>query len=275
MATWQDGPEYAPHERPAAFVTPPVPPLENPAPVAVAPPPGPDVEPSFTPPSGAQPDLAALVPAAAPGRNPTVPFEVSAAAVTAGAGSGWTGRQASASPALEQRSPTQPFTAPGPPLSGYLPVQPAVQPNAQVNPARFPAPNTPQWFAPPPESRVPDAPPPVSLGQIWAAATPGVMIPLIVGALFSWLSILMLAVSFALSARIPYRRDAVRRSYVVTLILLGMMGVLSLLDNGYDSELLFESLSGGAQLACVVLPFVVGLVVGAALRAGERPDRMG
>jgi hypothetical protein len=50
---------------------------------------------------------------------------------------------------------------------------------------------------------------------------------------------------------------------------------MSVLTSGYDSDLLFESLSGGAQVACVVLPLVIGLIVGAALRAGERPDRAG
>ncbi|MGC3994361.1 MAG: hypothetical protein QM779_09685 [Propionicimonas sp.] len=264
MATWLDGPEYAPGERPAAFVVPPV------APLAVAEPSAPPVEPpdgepSFTAPSDAQPELAALVPAGAPGRNPKTPFDVSSAALTAGTWAAPTGQAV--------RPPTEPFTAPGPSLTGYLPVQPAVQPHAQVNPAPFPAPNTPQWFAPPPDSRVPAAPPPVTIAQIWQAVTAGVLVPLLIGMFFTWLSILMLAVSFALSARIPYRRDAVRRSYMVAMAVLGMVGVVSILANGFDADLLFEALSGGAQVACIILPFVVGLIVASALRAGERPDR--
>lgn len=266
MATWQDGPEYAPRERPAAFVTPGVPPLlAPPAPPLPAPAPVPEA-PSFAVPEGDRPDLAALVPAAAPGRNPNVAFEVSVATITTG---GW-----SAGAATGTRPPTQPFATAGPPLAGYLPTQRVVQPNAQVNPAPFPAPNTPQWFAPPPQTRIPAPPPAVTIGQIWRAATPGVMIPLILGMFFGWLAILMLAVSFALSARIPFRRDAIRRSYVVSLSLLGLSGAFSLLSDGYSADLLFEALSGGAQLACLVLTFVVGLIVGAALRAGERPDRL-
>ena len=270
MATWRDGPEYAPPERPAAFVTP------EAAPIPAAPPPTPPAagvvpgeEPSFAPPSADLPDLAALVPSAAPGRNPHLPFEVAEAAVTTSGG--WSAGPASGGP---QRSPQQPFSAPGPPLTGYLPVQPTVQPSAQVNPAPFPAPGTPQWFAPPPGTRVPDAPPPVTVAQIWRATTPGVLIPLFVGAVFSWLAIFMLAVSFALSARIAYRRDAVRRSYVVALIALGTMGAGTVLTDGFHNDLLFETLSGGAQLACLILPVVLGLIVGAALRAGERPDRI-
>ncbi len=269
MATWQDGPEYAPQERPAAFVVPPAPPLAVAEPAAVPPGPSvPDGEPSFEGPSDPQPELTALVPSGAPGRNPNLPFEVVAAAVTSGT---WSSGSAPESPA--GRSPTEPFTQPGPPLTGYLPVQAAVQPTAQVNPAPFPAPNTPGWFAPPPESRIPAAPPPVSVGQIWRAATPGVLIPLLIGMVFNWMSILMLAISFALSARIAYRKESIRRAYGVALTVVGAIGVLSVLSNGLDADLLFSALSVGAQVVCVILPLVVGLIVGAALRAGERPDR--
>lgn len=265
MATWQDGPEYAPFERPAAFVVPPLPPLPA-APDGPAPVPEPEAEgePSFSRPQDTQPDLAALVPAGAPGRNPNVPFEVSVAAIAAGG-------RAAGSPTGE-RAPTEPFTAPGPSLSGYLPTQAVVQPNAQVNPAPFPAPNTPAWFAPPPQNRVPAPPPSVSVGQIWRAATPGVLVPLLLGMVFSWLSLLMLAVSFALSARIPYRRETIRNSYLAGLGFLGIAGLSSLFSDS-SSDLLFEALSGAAQFVCFVLPIVVGLTVGSALRAGERPDR--
>jgi hypothetical protein len=274
MATWQDGPEYAPQERPAAFVVPEAAPLVTP-PAAPAAPAAPAFEePSFTAPTGPQPDLAALVPSAAPGRNPHLPFEVVTATVTSAGGLGG-GPATAGEPVPGVRSPQQPFNAPGPSLSGYLPVQPTVAPNAPVNPAPFPAPGTPQWFAPPPQSRVPDAPPTVTISQIWNAATAGVMIPLIVGAVFGWFSILMLALSFALSARIAYRRDAVRRSYVGALVVVGALGLMSMLGAGYDSEALFDTLSQGAQVACGVLVVLVGLIVGAALRAGERPDRTG
>jgi hypothetical protein len=276
MATWQDGPEYAPLERPAAFVVPEAAPLATPEPATpelAGVPVLPGDEPSFSRPEQEQPDLAALVPSAAPGRNPHLPFEVVTAGIsTAG---GWsTGPATAAQEAAQQRPPELPFNAPGPSLSGYLPVQPTLQPNAQVNPAPFPAPGTPQWFAPPPETRVPSAPPPVTISQIWTAATAGVLVPLIIGLFFSWLSILMIAVSFALSARIAYRRDAIRRAYVVALVAVGALGLLAMLNNGYDSDLLFESLSSGAQLACFVLPVVIGLIVGSALRNGERPDRI-
>ena len=268
MATWQDGPEYAPQERPAAFVVPPVPPLAEPAPAAAPVAALAEGEPSFVRAADPQPELAALVPSGAPGRNPNLPFEVVTAGLTSGA---WSSGGSPEAPG--KRSPTEPFTEPGPPLSGYLPVQPAVQPTAQVNPAPFPAPNTPQWFAPPPDSRVPAPPPPVSVGQIWRAATPGALIPLLIGMFVGPLSILMLAISFALSARIAYRKDAVRRAYAIAIVLVGVFGFFSVLNDGLDPDLLYSALSGGAQVVCIFLPFVVGLIVGAALRAGERPDR--
>ena len=273
MATWQDGPEYAPQERPAAFVVPEAAPLMAPPAGPAAPAALPFEEPSFAAPSGPQPDLAALVPSAAPGRNPQLPFEVLTAAITSSGPGG--GLSTAGQPLPPARSPQEPFNAPGPSLNGYLPVQPTVAPNASVNPAPFPAPGTPQWFAPPPQSRVPDAPPAVTISQIWAAATAGVMVPLIIGAVFGWFSILMLALSFALSARIAYRRDAVRRSYVGALVVVGALGMMSMLAAGYDSDALFETLSQGSQVACGVLVVLVGLIVGAALRAGERPDRIG
>ena len=273
MATWQDGPEYAPQERPAAFVVPDAAPLVDPTPAPEVGTAAPDGEPMFTAPSASQPDLAALVPSAAPGRNPNLPFEVLTAPITNAGGSA-TGPSTAGEPAAE-RIPTQPFTPPGRPLSGYLPVQQPVAPHAQVNPAPFPAPGTPQWFAPPPEGRVPDAPPTVTVAQIWNATTAGVMVPLIIGSLFNWFSILMLALSFALSARIAYRHDAIRRSYLGALIVVGALGMLSMLSVGYSSDLLFQNLSDGSQFACLVLFFVIGLIVGAALRAGERPDRSG
>ncbi|MCC6496863.1 MAG: hypothetical protein IT193_11485 [Propionibacteriaceae bacterium] len=276
MASWRDGPEYAPVERPAAFVVPDGPPLPSPdAPAPVTPTAAalPEAEPTFTPPPVEQPALAALVPSAAPGRNPHLPFEVVTATVT-NAG-GWSSGQAPAGRQEPgQRPPELPFNAPGPSLTGYLPVPQTVQPSAQINPAPFPTPGTPQWFAPPPETRVPDAPPTVTIGQIWNASTAGVMIPLIIGIFLPWLSILMLAISFALSARIAYRRTAIRRAYFAAMVVIGLLGLLSMTSTGYDSDVLFDSLASGAQLACVVLPVAVGLIVGGALRAGEPPDRI-
>lgn len=267
MATWEDGPEYAPRVRPQAFVIPEAEPL---APVqALAPAPAyPEAEPHFNPPSGDAPELAALVPSLAPGRNPNVPFEVVTAAVTA------PGPNHAGSPSAT-RSPYEPFGPPGPSLKGYLPVQPMVDPTAQLNPAPLNAPGTQQWFAPPPPQQAPAAPPAVTIGQIFTAITPAVLITFAVGALFAWLSLFMLALAFTLSARIAYRRESVRRAFSVAFVILAAFGGVSLLTDGWNADVLFDSLASGAQLACWLLPLVVFGIVGSALRAGERPDRTG
>lgn len=271
MATWRDGPEYSPVERPADFTNPPVGELFE---IEVVPSAAKDTEPlptskpAFAPPDGEQPDLAALAPTTAPGRNPNVPFDVASASITADRG--W-----QAPTTAGQRPPQQPFNPPGPPLSGYLPPQRAVQPAAQVNPPPFPSPGTPGWFVPPPPGPPPGAPVPVSLGQIWQAVTPGVVIPLLLGAAFSWLSVLMLLTSFALSARIGYRRTAVQRSYLVALLVVSFLGAGALLEDGVDATMLFDTLSAGAQVSCWILPLVLGAIVSGALRAGEPRERVG
>jgi hypothetical protein len=78
MATWEDGPEYAPLERPEEFTSPAVEPLD------LAPPPPvpaalPAQRPVFTDPSDPVAPLAALVPAPADDRDPQQPFAVRAA----------------------------------------------------------------------------------------------------------------------------------------------------------------------------------------------------
>ena len=108
---------------------------------------------------------------------------------------------------------------------------------------------------------------------MWNAATPGVIIPLLVGALVSPLSLVMLVLSSVLAARVRYRRDQVRRSYVWAGTILAFTGVLSLLSSDFDFETAWGVLSGWAQLACWVLPIVVLLQVGAGIRANEPPQR--
>jgi len=83
MATWEDGPEYAPVERPAEFFVPPGPPLET-QPDAPAPqlqPPLP--RPAFDEPQQPGVPLVELVPDVADPRDPARPFDVVSSTVTA------------------------------------------------------------------------------------------------------------------------------------------------------------------------------------------------
>jgi len=83
MATWEDGPEYAPVERPNEFSIP------DAAPLSVAPPylqpaaDAPSRRPSFADPGQPVAPLAALVPAQEEPRDPGLPFEIVSSAATA------------------------------------------------------------------------------------------------------------------------------------------------------------------------------------------------
>ena len=84
MATWEDGPEYAPLERPDAFADPSVATVGLAAPPpAPVPPPAPTERPAFADPGQPVPPLAALVPAPPARRDPNVPFDVAASLMTA------------------------------------------------------------------------------------------------------------------------------------------------------------------------------------------------
>ena len=131
MATWEDGPEYAPLERPDAFADPSVATvgLEAPPPAPV-PPPAPTERPAFADPGQPVPPLAALVPAPPAQRDPNVPFDVAASLMTAEtsawasshfptapAGPTATGQHPSDHPTLhpspDQRGPARVRTGPG------------------------------------------------------------------------------------------------------------------------------------------------------------------
>ena len=203
MATWQDGPEYAPTARPSAFVEPAAVALDStPPPVALEN--GvPGLEPSFVPPEQPTPDLRALVPSAAPGRNPNLPFESATTPLTA------------VEEAAAPRSPLQPFMTGGPSLAGYLPAQPVVQPTAQVNPVTLPMSMAQQWAPPAPATRVQGSVP-VTVRQIWQATTGWVLVPLLIGMFLTPIAPVCLLVAGVSSAQVRHRRAAVRRAFSVS-----------------------------------------------------------
>jgi hypothetical protein len=259
MATWTDGPEYAPLVRPSAFVAPAAAELESPAPapLATAEEP-PAVEPSFVPPEQATPDLRALVPSAAPGRNPNLPFESATTPLTA------------AVEAPAARSPLEPFDTGGPPLAGYLAPQPVLAPTAQVNPAPLPMSMAQQWAPPVPASRV-QGPRPVTVGQIWQATTGWVLIPLLVGMFITPIAPVGLLVAAVSTAQVRYRRAVLRRAYQVAGVAVVAISLLvAMVDETSDFWTLVAAMS---QVACWVLAFLTPSLVGAALRNGEPPER--
>jgi hypothetical protein len=259
MASWTDGPEYAPSVRPAAFVAPVAEALASPPPPTGPTEAPPNSEPTFVPPQDPAPDLRELVPSSAPGRNPNLPFESMTTPITA------------VEPVVE-RQPDQPFNAPGPTLTGYLPVQPVVQPNTQINPMPFPAPGTTQWFAPPPGQPVIAAPSSVDLGQIWRATTNWVMVPLLAAMFIPPISPVALLVAWLSTVQIRYRRTAVRRAYLIAIILIGGISLVTTLTD--QSVSIWDPLTITSTVAAWVLAFLTPGIVGIALRNNEPPDRL-
>jgi len=226
MATWQDGPEYAPLTRPEGFGEP------NTPPVSVAPPDelvaaiAPKERPAFTRPPEPVAPLASLAPPVEQKRDPALPFQVVSTTLTL-ADSAW-------GAAHWTRPPNQPAgsMSPQPAPSaggGSSPTQPLV-PVAGAPPTAngFPAPGTAEWFTPSQYSR-PAPTNQINARQVLDTATPGVCICLAVGGLIYVISPVMLAVAYALSSRIPVAASQIRQTFVTALSLLGVFAVLGAL----------------------------------------------
>lgn len=255
MASWTDGPEYAPTVRPSAFMAPVAEALPNPEPRSELTPDLPAGEPSFQPPATPAPDLRELVPSAAPGRNPNLPFESLTTPLT------------EVEESSEVRDPRSPFADPGPPLSGYL-AAPVTQAPAQVNPPPFPAPGAPQWPGAP---GLPYQPPPsVALGQIWKTTTNWVMIPALVGMFLAPVSPVAFLVAAVSTSQILYRRKAVRRAWVIIGAVILALAVLVVFADPFTD--FYDVLGWFALVGCWVGAFASLAIVGSALRNGEPPD---
>jgi hypothetical protein len=288
MATWEDGPEYAPLERPEEFTSPAVEPLD------VAPPPPvpaalPAQRPLFAGPSVPVAPLAALVPAPGDDRDPQQPFAVVSSNLTSGSAWGSAHQPAPLAPAL----PTAPAFGPAARLAGAPVAQPwpaaapapapapwptvpqltVPQPSAPQAPAPlypFPAPGTPQWFGPgtygEPVER--DA---VGPRQVLDAATPGLLLVLAIGAVVFVLSPLMLVIAFALSSRVRAAEVEVRRALGIALAAVGFFGVVGLTRApvGFGDWWSFVGLWG--LLTCWVMLITVSALVYRGLKRGLVP----
>jgi hypothetical protein len=275
MATWEDGPEYAPLERPEEFTSPAVEPLD------LAPPPPvpaalPAQRPVFTDPSDPVAPLAALVPAPADDRDPQQPFAVVSSNLTSGSAWGSAHQPAPVAPALPAAptfGPPAPFgaapvpqpwpalatPAPAPwPTAPHLATPPAGAPLYPSNP--FPAPGTPQWFGPGAYGEQPE-PDPVGPRQVLDAATPGLLLVLGVGALVFVLSPLMLVIAFALASRVTAAQASVRRALGIALAVVGFFGLVGLTRApvGFGDWWAFVGLWG--LLTCWILLVTVSALV--------------
>src|SRR3954452_16548730 len=120
MATWEDGPEYAPHERPQYFADAPVPPLEQ-APPPTRPADGmPTTRPLFPEPDAPVAPLETLVPEPPDERDPSRPFDVVTATMTTE--SAWVSAPlVPAAPLVARTAPAAPL-GPVPRVAGPTPV---------------------------------------------------------------------------------------------------------------------------------------------------------
>ena len=295
MADWTDGPEYAPHERPGAFVAPMAAPLsqaEAPhtaALTAVAPA---TPAPTYVAPSA--PDLARLIPPPPDTRDPRTAFDVAASPLGG-----------VENPAEPTRRPEEPFPSAVSPVAatGSSWPPPAPSPSWPPPEAWPPGPvSAPASPAALPEQRGPYAPLPsvngpgvapgqpggapwqaqqrqysqVTLQQMLKAATPGVMIALALGALITPLSAPLFLVAWALSTRIRYRRATIQRTFLVIAVIVLAISLFSMAaeTGGFDLFSLPGYAQPWARLADFALFLTTPLLMGQALRNREPPEEM-
>lgn len=235
MATWEDGPEYAPIERPQNFAMPEVAPLDQAAPYVQVAAGAPVDRPQFTGPQDPVQPLASIGPDdGGEQRDPHTPFETVESTVTGGStGAGLATTTATASPnqsawgSAHWSPPTGPPVQPPPPHAQQQPQQNWPTPDG------YPAPGTPQWFGPgagTPTAQQGQAGPP-DARRVLDAVTPGVAICLVVGGLIYLLAPLMLIIAFVLSGRVKVAKPRVRLAFIIASSALGFFALVGLFTN--------------------------------------------
>jgi hypothetical protein len=278
MATWEDGPEYAPIERPDEFAVPEAPPLSV-APPHVQPAAEAPVEhPAFGDPADPVIPLAELVPEPEEPRDPTIPYDVASTAITSG-DSAWGAVhwQQPSDPAAPRQlaapwppAPAAPTTW-GEPAGPAWPSEPLDVPNARTpGPTGLPAPGTAQWFAPPPHA--PALPPaPASAKDVLTAVTPALIIVLSLGALIHPVAPITLLAAWVLSTRCMVARPQIKTAFVVAIATLSALGVLIGLAGPLDFTDWWNGLSWVALLISWAMVPIVLVLARRALQAGQRP----
>ena len=266
MATWEDGPEYAPIDRPADFAPAPAAPLSVAPPVRQMAALAPKDRPVFDQPQVPLAPLATLVPKAEERRDPQLPFAVVSSTMTSDSVWGavhWgapTGPPPGVpAPAPTPRPPSQPLSAP------------RTQPLPPGNP--FPAPGTPAWFGPGPYGEQPAPPRQVGAKAVWDAAMPGMCICLAVGGLVYYVAPIMFAIAFGLSRSVQVARDQVRRAFAAGSALLGLVGIVAALTNDEGFGRWWTVVGGWSMVVCWAVLLTALVLVYRALSAGQQPAR--
>ncbi len=309
MATWEDGPEYAPRERPQYFADAPLPPLEQ-APPPQRPADGrPAARPRFDEPAAPVAPLASLVPTPPDERDPSRPFDVVTATLTSesswGSPTSPLGSAALTAPeaAPGTRAPLPAAGAPWPllePAPGQPPAPPYAQPSAPpyalgrptgpgvpVGPplatpsspfphaaaqGPYPQPGTPAWFTPPPTAYGDSRQPGRPTGrEVFEAATPGLCISLALGGLIFPLAPVMVVVAVFLSMRARVAQAAVRMTLRVAAGAVAFFAVVGLVRSVTVGDPWWSFVSGWSVAICWISLVVVLLVVRQALTRPSTP----
>lgn len=280
MATWEDGPEYAPRERPTAFALPVAPPLPEPV-----------IEPSLA--AGAppqrpagyvadprsrevpQPPLSGLAPVDASARDPQQAFDVMRSTLTA-QDSAWGAAHHAGAGALAagEFDPHRPFpahagsaevaTTPAPSFPAPTGA-PASAPVGLAGPA-----GTPQqgaldgWFAPVEQAPAPQA---AAGSSFLAAITPGVVITLAVGSIISVVAPVAYLSAFFLAQRVKVAGTAVRTVFALGTTVLALVAMAGLATDGILPAMWWQGLGATATWVCGITLAVVAVVVYLGLRS--------
>ncbi len=255
MASWQDGPEYAPVERPVAFAAPEAAPLSHPEPR----PPStkaPAAQPTrYDPPAEPVRPLHELAPEPGPRRDPHLAFSVVTSVMTSGAwGSAHSATMTEPAPAPTW-TPEQAYTstyAPPPPTQG------------------FPAPGTPAWFGPGAEFQPVRVP--LTAGTVIQGATGGLLIVMFLAGVLPLLSPVLLTVGLILTSLVRYRRTTVRNSFLAGLSLILMIGFVGLLTES-DFSSAWDLMGGWSIAVSWTLMVVTICLQYIAIRDAEPPER--
>ena len=276
MATWEDGPEYAPVERPSAFDAPAaVRPLEKAPPREVASAGAPSTPPEFD----QHADLAPLAehhPDRGPQRDPRAPYDVASSVLTE-ADSAWSTIVHYHVQPEEHPAPPHGFPPPATPLAHdprvpFAATGPAGHTGAPAVPGSFGAPEV---LPPAPPGPQPTSP---RFGEVFNAVTAPTFITLLIGGLamavplFGWLSPLMFILAFLTSGRIAYRQHWVRLAFLVGVGALGTTVVVGLLFSPVDLLAYFQLVQAVSTVVCWLVLFAVLGIVWQALAANETPQ---
>ena len=247
MATWKDGPRYAPLERPIAFAEPAATVDLAPAQVqAPASPPAAMTEPpveiptDFTP-QGSPMPLDRIVPAPGSVRDPSTPFSTATLILS------------EQGPSTGERAPTQPYH-----VVSAIPVE------------------TKSWTPPAPAQVPAQTVRPVSLSDCWAAAYPPFVITLvvagIVGMVQAFLAVALLVASpFIFVPRVRFRVAQLRNVnfVIIGILAIGWVVTLVLDSSMYNMDL---DLSVWILIGCWGLALVDIFLQWLGLRNGESPN---